>query len=267
MNLTSITIGRYVPGDSLLHRLDPRLKLWAVLVLSITIFLPKSLPAYGLQVAFVALLVLLSRVSFRLLWRGLKPVLIFLVISAFFNALFTDGEPLVQLGSFVISREGINFSLLAVYRVVTLVVVASLLTLTTSPIRLTDGMERLLRPLKRFGVPAEEIALMMTIALRFIPTLIDEADRIIKAQAARGADVASRNLGKRIRGMVPILVPLFVSAFRRAEELATAMEARGYRGGAGRTRMKELAYTWRDGMAALVLLLFTGAMIALRLLA
>lgn len=264
MNLSAITIGRYIPGDSPLHRLDPRIKLLGVLLLSITIFLAKSPVAYGVQLAFVAALVAISRTSLRLLWRGLKPVLIFLLISALFNAFFTAGQPLLQLGSFTITREGTLLSGIAFYRVITLVVVASLLTLTTSPLRLTDGLERLLRPFKRIGLPAEEIALMMTIALRFIPTLIDEADRIIKAQAARGADVTSRNLAQRIKGMVPILVPLFVSAFRRAEELATAMEARGYRGGDGRTRMKELAYSWRDGVALVALLVFAGIMGALR---
>jgi energy-coupling factor transport system permease protein len=264
MNLTAITIGRYIPGDSPLHRLDPRVKLLGVMLLSITIFLPKSPVAYGLQFAFVAFLVVISRTSLRMLWRGMKPVLIFLLISALFNAFFTEGQPLVKVGSFTISREGALLAAIAFYRVVTLVVVASLLTLTTSPLRLTDGLERLLRPFKRIGLPAEEIALMMTIALRFIPTLIDEADRIIKAQAARGADVTSRNLAQRIKGMIPILVPLFVSAFRRAEELATAMEARGYRGGDGRTRMKELSYGWRDGVALVVLAAFTGVMIALR---
>lgn len=264
MNLTSITIGRYIPGDSPLHRLDPRIKLLGVLLLSITIFLPKTLLAYGLQIGLVALLILISRTSLLMLWRGIRPVLIFLVISALFNAFFTEGEPLIRLGSFSITREGLVISALALYRVVTLVVVASLLTLTTSPLRLTDGLERLLRPFKRIGLPAEEIALMMTIALRFIPTLIDEADRIIKAQAARGADVSSRDLRKRIKGMVPILVPLFVSAFRRAEELATAMESRGYRGGEGRTRMKELSYSAMDAVALFFILAFTGIMVYLR---
>jgi energy-coupling factor transport system permease protein len=264
MNLSAITIGRYIPGDSPLHRLDPRIKLLGVLLLSVTIFLPKTPVAYALQLGFVALLVLVSRTSLLMLWRGIKPVLIFLVISTIFNAFFTEGEPLVRLGSFSITREGMAMSALALYRVLTLVVVASLLTLTTSPLRLTDGLERLLRPFKKIGLPAEEIALMMTIALRFIPTLVDEADRIIKAQAARGADVTSRDLRKRIKGMVPILVPLFVSAFRRAEELATAMEARGYRGGDGRTRMKELAYGRQDAVALVVLLGFTAVMVALR---
>lgn len=264
MNLSGITIGRYIPGDSLLHRLDPRIKLLGVLLLSITIFLPKTPVAYGLQLGFVALLVLVSRTSPLMLWRGIRPVLIFLLVSALFNAFFTDGEPLFKLGAFAITREGLLLSALALYRVVTLVVVASLLTLTTSPLRLTEGLERLLRPFKRIGLPAEEIALMMTIALRFIPTLVDEADRIIKAQAARGADLSSRNLAKRIKGMVPILVPLFVSAFRRAEELATAMESRGYRGGEGRTRMRELAYGRLDALALLSLLLFTGLMAFLR---
>lgn len=265
MNLRAVTVGQYYPGNSLLHRLDPRTKILAVVLLSVMIFMPRQWPAYALTLAFVAGAILLSRVPFGYILRGLRPILIFLVITMLFNLFLTPGEAVFRIGKWAVTWEGIILALIGAFRLLLLVITASLLTLTTSPIRLTDGLERLLRPLSPLGVPAHELALMMTIALRFIPTLVEEADRIIRAQAARGADFQSGNLVNRLRGLIPVMVPLFVASFRRADELATAMEARGYRGGQGRTKMRELAFTVLDGGAFVVLVLFAGGLIALRI--
>lgn len=264
MNLNAVTIGQYFPGDSLLHRLDPRTKILAVLMLSVAIFLPKAWPGYVIAGLFCLLGVWLSQVPLKFILRGLKPILIFLAITVVFNAFLTPGEAVLHVGKWAVTREGLILSLVAAVRLVLLVIVASLLTLTTSPIRLTDGFERLMRPLAPLGVPAHELALMMTIALRFIPTLTDEADRIMRAQAARGADFQSGNVAARVKGLIPVLVPLFVAAFRRADELATAMEARGYRGGQGRTKMRDLAYTGKDYVALALLLLVVAAVVVLR---
>jgi energy-coupling factor transport system permease protein len=264
MNLQAVTIGQYFPGDSFLHRLDPRTKLIAVLLLSVAIFLPRYFPGYLLVALFTMMAVALSQVPVKFILRGLKPIMIFMAITVLFNAFLTPGEPLLQIGRWAITREGLVLSAVAAVRLVLLVVSASLLTLTTSPILLTDGLERLLRPLAPLGVPAHELALMMTIALRFIPTLVEEADRIMRAQEARGADFRSGSLINRAKGLIPVMVPLFVAAFRRADELATAMEARGYRGGTGRTKMKQLAFSGADYRAWTVLALFTVAVVGLR---
>lgn len=264
MNLQSVTVGQYFPGSSLLHRMDPRTKILAVVVLSIAIFLPKAWPGYAVTAGFTLLAVMLSQVPVKFLLRGLRPILIFLGITLLFNIFLTPGEVVFRLWKLTITREGLVLSVTAATRLILLVISASLLTLTTSPIRLTDGMERLLRPLTPLGVPAHELALMMTIALRFIPTLIEEADRIMRAQTARGAAIGSGSAMNRIKGLVPVMVPLFVAAFRRADELATAMEARGYRGGQGRTRMKELAFSRVDISAGLALVVYTAAVVWLR---
>lgn len=265
MNLQAVTVGQYFPGSSLLHRLDPRTKILAVIVLSVTIFLPRSWTGYALTAGFILLSVMLAQIPIKFILRGLRPILVFLVITVVFNMLMTPGEVLLRLWKLSITREGIVLSLTAASRLILLIVSASLLTLTTSPIRLTDGLERLLRPLSPLGVPAHELALMMTIALRFIPTLTEEADRIMRAQMARGGDFQSGSLVKRIRGLIPVMVPLFVAAFRRADDLAIAMEARGYRGGEGRTRMKELQFSSLDVGGALVLATFAGAVVWLRI--
>lgn len=264
MNLQTVTIGQYYPGHSVLHRMDPRTKITGVFLLSIAIFLPKVWLGYLLTALFSLTALALSNVPVRFILRGLKPILIFLGITIVLNLFLTPGDPILKLWRFTITREGLVLSGVATFRLLLLVMSASLLTLTTSPIRLTDGLERMLRPLEPIGVPAHEIALMMTIALRFIPTLIEEADRIIRAQMARGADFQSGNLLKRVGGLIPVMVPLFVAAFRRADELATAMEARGYRGGKGRTRMKELAFTRVDLFAGSALIGFTALLIWLR---
>jgi len=260
-----VTIGQYFPGNSLLHRIDPRVKITGVLLLSVAIFLPRAWPGYLASILFTLILVALSRVPLRLILRGLRPILIFLVITAAFNLFLTPGEPLFRLGPLTATRDGLVMVGVTTTRLLLLVIIASLLTLTTSPIRLTDGLERMLRPLRPIGVPAHELALMMTIALRFIPTLAEEADRIMRAQQARGASFSSGSLMARVRSLVPVLVPLFVAAFRRADELATAMEARGYRGGDGRTRMYELVFAPRDGVALAVLVGFVVLVAVLRL--
>lgn len=265
MNLQGLTVGQFFPGDSALHRLDPRTKILGVLVLSVVMFLPRGWLGQGLAAGFTFMLVLLSQVPLRMIIRGLRPLMIFLAIALLFNTFLTPGEVLARLGPLTVTREGLILSLTASVRLILLVVVASLLTLTTSPIRLTDGLERLLRPFQRLGVPAHEIALMMTIALRFIPTIAEEADRIMRAQTARGAAFRAGGMVERVKALVPLLVPLFVAAFRRADELATAMEARGYRGGAGRTRMQELALSGLDWVAIGVLAVFAAGMLALRL--
>lgn len=265
MNLQSLTIGQYYPGNSLVHRLDPRTKILAILILSVAIFLPKAWPGYTVIAAFSLMALLLAQVPIRFILRGLKPIMILMVITTVFNAFLTPGEPVAQLGNWAITREGLVLSAVAAVRLVLLVVTASLLTLTTSPILLTDGLERLLRPFKAVGVPAHELALMMTIALRFIPTLTEEADRIMRAQAARGADFQSGNMVNRAKGLIPVMVPLFVASFRRADELATAMEARGYRGGEGRTKMRELCFHPGDYVTFALLTALLAAVAWLRM--
>ena len=244
--LSNITIGQYFPGDSLLHRMDPRAKIIATMIFIIAIFFADSLVTYSIVAAFTFGCLGLSRLPVRLVWLSIKPWWIIIVFTLAIHVFTTPGEYLFTYGWLHISREGLNLGGLMAGRLIFLIVFSSLLTYTTSPIRLTDGIERLLNPWKRFGVPAHELAMMMTIALRFIPTLLEETDRIMKAQESRGADFTTGSLVKRAKNMVPLLVPLFISAFRRADELAVAMESRCYRGGEGRTRLKELQYSSLD---------------------
>jgi len=260
-----VTIGQYYPGNSLLHRLDPRVKIAGVILLSVAIFLPRTWPGHLAAVLFTLALVALGRIPLRHILRGLRPILVFLIITALFNLFLTPGEPLLRIGPLVATREGLRLVGVTTTRLLLLVTIASILTLTTSPIRLTDGLEMMLRPLRPIGVPAHELALMMTIALRFIPTLAEEAERIMRAQQARGASFSTGSLLSRVRSLVPVLVPLFVAAFRRADELATAMEARGYRGGEGRTRMNELKFSARDGVALAVLIGFVALIAGMRI--
>ncbi len=242
-------IGQYLPGDSWLHRLDPRTKLVLVLLYSILVFIPTNLYSLAVAAAFLIAAVVAGRIPAGYLWRGLRPILFFALIALVFNLFLTPGNELWRWGPVVITDAGLEIAILAMTRLMLVVLAATLLTLTTSPVALTDGLERLMRPLARLRFPAHEIALMMTIALRFVPTLIAEADRLIKAQEARGADLRRGGLLARVRAMIPILVPLFVSSFRRADDLAVAMEARLYRGGEGRTRMVELVLGARDWAA------------------
>lgn len=240
--LKDITLGQYFPGNTVVHRLDPRGKILLVFAYIIFIFTIKNFWGYLVLALFTFGAILLSKVPPKFVIKGLKPILIFIVITGLFNLFLTDGEPIFSWWIFTVTREGVAFAAFMILRLVFLILGTSLLTLTTSPIALTDGLEQLLSPMKKLGVPAHELAMMMTIALRFIPTLMEETDKIIKAQSARGADFESGNLLRRAKAMIPILIPLFISAFRRADELATAMECRCYRGGENRTRLKELRY-------------------------
>lgn len=251
--IRDITIGQFYPADSIIHHLDARMKLIGVLVYLVSLFCFRSFWGLAISGLFFILVFKLSRVPFRFVVRGLKPILFLLLFTAVLNLLWTPGHTLWRFGIFHLTREGIYKCLFMTFRFILLVLGSSLLTLTTTPNQLTDAIEALLGPMKRFGVPAHEIAMMMSIALRFIPILLEETDKIMKAQMSRCADFESGNLIRRLRNMVPLLVPLFVSATRRAGELAYAMDARCYHGGEGRTKMKPLRYQARDIKAYLVL--------------
>ncbi|MGN7471733.1 energy-coupling factor transporter transmembrane component T family protein [Brevibacillus sp. SAFN-007a] len=255
--LQNIAIGQYVPGHSFLHRADPRSKLLFIILFATLVFLANNALTYGVLVGFTLYAGLLSRLSLGYLLKSLKPVWILIVFTIVLHIFLTKGGAVYfQWGWFTVEERGVQQAIFISLRLGLLVVISSLLTLTTSPIDLTEGLERLLGPFARFGVPVHDIALMMSIAIRFIPTLMEETDKIIKAQTARGANFTSGSLVKRAQSLIPIAIPLFVSAFRRAEDLALAMEARGYRGGVGRTRLHKLAFTWRDvGMAGAGILL------------
>lgn len=257
--LSGITLGQYFPGASFIHQLDPRTKIIGTVLFISSIFLAETYLAYGVLVLFSIVVVGVSRIPARLVLKSIKPLWLILLITFLIHLLTTPGAIVLAAGPFAVTDTGLRQGILMSLRLVLLIVISSLLTFTTSPIVLTDGIERLLNPFKRIGVPAHELAMMMTIALRFIPTLIEETDRIMKAQIARGAEFSSGSLFKRAQNMIPLLVPLFISAFRRADELATAMEARCYRGGDNRTRMKELRLAVRDGlaMAAIIGLIVT----------
>ena len=261
--IRDITIGQYYPADSILHKLDPRVKFIGTLVYIVSLFLFKNW-GYVLGTLFLISMILLSKVPFKFMVKGLKSIVMLLLITMFFNMLFTPGEVLIRLGFVKITREGLILAGRMGLRLVYLILGSSIMTLTTTPNQLTDGLERLLRPLNKIRVPVHEIAMMMSIALRFIPILLEETDKIMKAQIARGADFEGGNLIKKVKNMVPLLVPLFVSAFRRANDLALAMEARCYHGGAGRTQMKPLRYQTRDYAAYGVLMAYLVCSIGLR---
>lgn len=244
--LSEITIGQFFPGNSLIHRLDPRVKLVLTFAYIVAVFIPKNWIGLGVAVAFLVTAVLLSHIPPKLMLKGLKPVIPLLLFTAIINLFYVDGTPIVEFWIVKITWEGVFTAVFIAVRILCLIAASSLLTYTTSPTTLTDALERLMSPLRYVKVPVHEIAMMMTIALRFIPTLIEETDKIISAQKARGADMESGNLLQRAKALVPILVPLFVSSFRRAYELATAMECRCYHGGDGRTRMKQLHVAARD---------------------
>ncbi|MEF9852942.1 MAG: energy-coupling factor transporter transmembrane component T [Hydrogenoanaerobacterium sp.] len=256
--LKDITIGQYFPGKSAVHRLDPRVKIVLTLAYVVLLFLASNV--FGLLIGIVFLIISygISRIPPKMIIKSLKPVVPIIIFTAVLNMFFIDGEPLFAWWIFKISREGVEMAVLMAIRIICLIAGTSLLTYTTSPIALTDGIERLMSPLKALHFPVHELAMMMTIALRFIPTLIEETDKIMSAQKARGADMESGGLMQRARALIPILIPLFVSAFRRADELALAMECRCYRGGEGRTRMKQLKLQAIDFFASL----FTATCIA-----
>ncbi len=261
-----ITLGQYYQTDSLLHRLDPRVKLVGTLVYIISLFVVDSFTGYIIAGIFLAAMIILSNVPVGYIVRGMRAILILLLITMSFNLFLTPGQVIFRIGFLKITREGLAFAIKMAIRLSLLVIGSSLMTLTTTPNQLTDAIESLLGPLKRFRVPVHEIAMMMSIALRFIPILMEETDKIMKAQIARGADFESRNLIKKMKSLVPLLVPLFISAFRRANDLAMAMEARCYRGGAGRTKMKPLVYLGRDRAAYLTLFIYFAVCVAVRVL-
>ena len=260
--LSNITMGQYYPTDSIVHRLDPRVKILLTIAFIVGIFLVHSLWGYALALVFVYFMACLSHVPFKMLMRGLRPLRFILVLTFVLNLFFSgEGTILWQWSFITITHEGLSRAVHYCLRLLFLVIGTSLLTLTTSPVSLSDGLELLLSPLKIIHFPAHELAMMMTIALRFIPTLLEEADKIMKAQMARGADFESGNLLARAKAMVPLLVPLFVSAFRRAGDLAMAMESRCYRGGEGRTRLRVLKLTRADLYASLIMAAFVGLIV------
>ena len=244
--LKDITLGQYFPGNTLAHRLDPRTKLLAVVCYIVAIFSAHSAWAYGTVILTLIVSARIAKVGAKALFRGLKPVLFIIAFTAVLNLFYTPGETLVTFWVLRITREGVRTAVAMMARITLLITGTFLLTYTTSPIRLTDGLERLLSPLKKLRFPVHELAMMMSIALRFIPTLIEETDKIMSAQKARGADFESGGLVHRAKALIPMLVPLFVSAFRRADELATAMECRCYHGGEGRTKLHVLRFELRD---------------------
>lgn len=247
--LKDITLGQFFPGKTVVHKLDPRTKLILVIVYIIALFSAKWFISYGVMMAMLCGIIAASQIQVKTIFRSMKPLLLIICLTGLLNLLYTDGEVLVQIWVLKITKEGIFSAVFMVLRIAMLITGTFMLTYTTSPIALTDGLELLLNPLKKIKVPVHELSMMMCIALRFIPTLIEETDKIMSAQKARGADFETGSLMQRAKALIPILVPLFISSFRRADELAVAMECRCYHGGDGRTRMKQLQYQTRDHAA------------------
>lgn len=262
--IRDITLGQYYPEQSVIHRLDARTKILGTLLYIIEIFLVNSFAGFGLVILALGVLIGISRVPVRFIFKGLKAVVFIILLTFVLNLFLFDGTVLWHWKFLTITYEGLYRSCFMALRLILLIIGTSMLTLTTKPMELTDGLEKLLKPFNRFGLPSHEIALMMSIALRFIPTLLEETDKIMKAQQARGADFESGNLIQRVKNMIPILIPLFVGSFRIAQDLALAMEARCYHGGVGRTRMKEIVFRRRDGVAGVLLAVFLGIVIASR---
>ncbi len=262
--IRDITLGQYYPGDSLIHRLDARTKIIATLLYLIELFVVNNF--YGFLIAAAALfaVIAVSRVPLRFIFRGLTAVFLIIAFTFLLNLFMVDGRVLWHWKFLTITYEGLSRAFFMAVRLVLIIIGSSIMTLTTKPVELTDGLEKLLYPFSKIGLPSHEIALMMTIALRFIPTLMEETDKIIKAQQARGADFESGNLFQRAKSLIPILVPLFVSSFRIAQDLALAMEARCYHGGTGRTRMNEIRFDRGDAVAAVLMVLFLAVIIASR---
>ena len=263
--IKDITIGQYLPGDSFIHKLDPRTKILISIMFIVCLFIIDKFIGYTFIVAFLAAVVYIAKIPSRYLYKGLKPVFFLIILTAVLNIfMLRGGNLLLEIGFIKIYEEGVRTAVFMAIRLILLIMGTSVLTLTTSPIELTDGIERLLKPIGKNL--AHELAMMMTIALRFIPTLIDETDKIMKAQKARGADFETGGLVQKAKSLIPLLVPLFISSFRRADELAMAMEARCYRGGAGRTRMKVLKFTSKDYIAFTIFALIILASILVRIL-
>ena len=262
--IRDITLGQYYPEQSVVHRLDARTKILGTLLYIIEIFLVNSFAGFGLVILALGILIGISKVPVRFIFKGLKAVVFIILLTFVLNLFMFDGTVLWHWKFLTITYEGLYRSCFMALRLILLIIGTSMLTLTTKPMELTDGLEKLLKPFNRLGLPSHEIALMMSIALRFIPTLLEETDKIMKAQQARGADFESGNLMQRVKSMIPILIPLFVGSFRIAQDLALAMEARCYHGGVGRTRMKEIVFSRRDGVAGVLLAVFLGIVIASR---
>lgn len=254
--IRDITLGQYYQANSVIHKLDPRTKLIGTLVFVVSLFVKKNIAVYVLAALFLASVIKVSKVPYRFVVRGIKPIVMLLVITGAFNLFLTPGDVLVTIWKLHITAQGVENAIYIVIRLLLLILRSSMMTLTTTPNELTDGLEKLLKPLRIFHVPVHEISMMMAIALRFIPILIEETDKIMKAQMARGADFEHGSLVQKAKNMIPLLVPLFVSAFRRANDLAMAMEARCYQGGEGRTKMKPLCYEKRDFVSYMVLALY-----------
>lgn len=265
--LKDITIGQFFPGNSLIHRLDPRFKIVITLVYILMLFTGDHIICLAVGAVFTIMSVILSKIPFKMFIKSIKPIFPFLLLTAVLNILFVStGDVLFEWHFLKITQDGINISVFMIIRIVLLIMGSSLLTYTTSPITLTDAIERLLSPLKKIKVPVHELAMMMSIALRFIPTLIEETDKIMSAQKARGAEIDTGSLMTRARNMISILVPLFISSFRRADELATAMECRCYNGGEGRTRLRQLKSSSRDYIALAISLIFYAAAITVNII-
>ncbi|MCQ4673187.1 energy-coupling factor transporter transmembrane protein EcfT [Lactonifactor longoviformis] len=264
--IRDITIGQYYPADSILHRLDPRVKFIGTLIFLVSLFVSNKWEGYVLATTFLGAMILISKVPFGFMVKGLKPIFMILLITVAFNLFLTPGNILVQFWIFKITDAGCLQAGKMAIRLIYLIIGSSVMTLTTTPNQLTDGLEKLMRPLAKIKIPVHEIAMMMSIALRFIPILMEETDKIMKAQIARGADFESGNLIKKAKALIPLLVPLFISAFRRANDLAMAMEARCYHGGEGRTQMKPLRYASRDLAAYGIMLLYLAGSIVIRIL-
>ena len=254
--LRDITLGQYYQTESVIHKLDPRVKLVGTICYIISLFLVNNIWGYVIAALFLAAMIKLSNVPFKFMVKGMRAILFLLLITVVFNMFLTPGEALVSFWKLTITREGLKLAIMMAIRLSFLIIGSSVMTLTTTPNNLTDGMENLMKPLRKIKVPVHEIAMMMSIALRFIPILLEETDKIMKAQIARGADFESGNIMKKAKALVPLLVPLFISAFRRANDLAMAMEARCYRGGDGRTKMKPLVYKKADRIGYAVLVLY-----------
>ena len=263
--IRDITLGQYYQTDSVIHKLDPRVKLVATICFIISLFVVQNWVGYVVAAIFLVTMIKLSKVPFKFMVKGMKAIVFILLITLLFNLFLTPGEPLVTIWKLKITKEGLRIAVMMAVRLCFLIIGSSIMTLTTTPNSLTDGMEKLMKPLKVFHVPVHEVAMMMSIALRFIPILLDETDKIMKAQIARGADFESGNLIKKAKAMVPLLVPLFISAFRRANDLAMAMEARCYRGGEHRTKMKPLIYHKRDYIGYAVLACYFALCITIRI--
>lgn len=262
--LRDITIGQYYPTGSVIHRMDPRVKLFGTLVFLISVFEYKGVAGFAVVTLFLAAVIGISKVPFRYMIKGLRAIMILMLITALFNLFLTPGEVLLQVWKLKITKEGVMSAIRMAVRLTYLILGTSLMTLTTTPNQLTDGLEKALRPLAKIHVPVHEIAMMMSIALRFIPILIEETDKIMKAQMARGASFDEGNIIRKAKSLIPLLVPLFVSAFRRANDLAMAMEARCYCGGDGRTKMKPLRYQSLDYQAYVILILYLALLLVLR---